>query len=305
MNTHTSSRKLFRWLVFATQVVALGGLLALPAHAQDQDQKPTSSDKAPDVVTTSGEAGSTTIAPPAKPAPEPILPPPAGNSWTGVYVGGHLGYGWGGANTSFTPLPTATAFFDMAPTTLRPNPRGVIGGAQLGANLQFGGIWVTGFEFSSSWSKMKGTATVTPITRNNGTTYPGAGFLTAHQDTNWFGTVRPRLGILADPSHRLLVYATGGWAFGHVNYSANSDFRPGGTIQYPAAFSKTKNGWTVGGGVEIAVAPHWGVGGEYLYYNLGNESFTANPSPVNPPFQVAYNWQTRASILSGRINYHF
>lgn len=305
MNIHTSSRNLFRWLVIAIQVVALGGLLALAAQAQDRDQKQASRDKAPDVATTPGEPGSATVPPSAEPRPEPILPPPPGNSWTGFYVGGHLGYGWGRANTSFTPLPSATSFADMAPTTLRPNPRGVIGGAQLGYNKQVGGIWVISAEFSSSWSKMSGTATVTPIIRNNGSTFPGAGFLTAHQDTSWFGTVRPRLGILVDPSHRLLVYGTGGWAFGHVNYSANSDFRPGGTIQYPAAFSKTKKGWTVGGGLEVAVAPHWGIGGEYLYYNLGNESITANPSPANPPFQVAYAWQTKASILSGRINYHF
>ncbi len=233
-----------------------------------------------------------------KPLPNPAPLPPGGN-WAGGYVGGHFGYGWGRANTSFTPLPTAAAFVNLAPTTLRPDPTGVHGGAQIGYNWQSGSL-VWGFETDISWTNMSGTALVTPITQNNGS--PWQGTLTAHQDTDWFGTSRVRLGGAVG---RALIYGTGGLAYAKVNYSANSDFRPQGPIQYPFAFSKTKNGWTLGGGVEFAVSKHWGVKGEYLYYKMSNESRTANPVPVNPPFQVAYTWETRAHILRGGFNYHF
>jgi outer membrane immunogenic protein len=232
-------------------------------------------------------------------SPKPLAPAPLPSNWAGGYVGFHLGYGWGRANTSFTPLPSATAFINLAPTTLRPDPHGVHAGGQVGYNWQSGSV-VGGFESDISWTNMKGTAVVTPIIQNNGS--PWAGTLTAHQDTDWFGTLRARLGGSVGSA---LIYGTGGLAYAKVNYSANADFRPQGTIQYPSAFSKTKTGWTVGGGVEFAINNHWGVKGEYLYYKMSNESRTANPSPANPPFQVAYTWQTRAHILRGGLNYHF
>ena len=160
----------------------------------------------------------------AKPLPNPApLPPPPGN-WAGFYVGGHFGYGWGRANTSFTPLPTAASFINLAPTTLRPDPHGVHGGFQVGSNWVSGSL-VGGFETDISWTNMSGTALVTPITQNNGS--PWQGTLTAHQDTDWFGTLRARLGGSVG---RALIYGTGGLAYAKVNYSANSDFRPQGTI---------------------------------------------------------------------------
>lgn len=302
MNTRTSSQRLFRWLALSTQVLAFGGLVSLSTYAQVQNQPQATQDKGADVATLTEVVPASAATVPVTPVPNPIiLPPPPANKWTGFYGGGHVGYGWGRANTTFSPLPTATQFINLAPTTLRPDPKGVIAGAQFGYNQEIT-PWVLSGEFSISWSNMKGTRTLSPITQNNGTSWNGT--LTAHQDTSWFGTLRPRLGILPTSSHRLLLYGTAGLAFGKVNYSANSDFRPQGPIQYPASFSKTKNGWTVGGGAEVAVAPHVSLNLEYLFYNLGNESIIANPSPVNPPFQVAYNWQTKAHIFRVGVNFH-
>ncbi len=296
-------QKLLRWLALTTQVLAVGGLISFSAHAQIQNQQQVSQDKASDAVTVTEPGPASAATAPAPALPKPILPPPSTNKWTGPYGGGHVGYGWGKADTTFTPLPTATQFFDLAPTTLRPDPKGIIAGGQVGWNKQVGNM-VFGPEFSISWSNMKGTAILIPIPRNNGTSFPGAGFLTTSENTNWFMTLRGRIGVLVNSSKTVLVYGTGGFASAHVNYIANSDFRPGGTIQYPASFTKNKGGYTAGAGIEVAVAPHVSVFGEYLYYNVGNASITANPSPANPPFQVAYQWQTRASIVRGGINFH-
>jgi len=67
------------------------------------------------------------------------------------------------------------------------------------------------------------------------------------------------LGYAAD---RFLPYVTGGAAFGDIKASG-----PGLT-----GTDTTNAGWTVGGGIEFAIAGHWTAKGEYLYVDLGNAS---------------------------------
>ena len=225
-------------------------------------------------------------------------------NWSGVYVGLHMGYGWGAADTTLTPQPTADIFIVLAPQKQSPDPRGVLGGAQIGYNWQKG-IFVIGGETDFSFSDMKGTTVIGPITQNNGTPFPGAGNnITVHQDTDWVGTVRLRVGV--NPAPKVLLYGTGGLAYGRVNYSANTDFRPVGTEQYPASVTRTKMGWTAGAGAEFAINRNWSVKTEYLFYDLGSESATANPViPFVPPeaFRIGYKWETAAH--TGRIGLNF
>jgi outer membrane immunogenic protein len=213
-------------------------------------------------------------------------------------------YGWGNGDTSFTPLPTATTFINLAPTTLSPDPSGVVGGVQLGYNWQVN-QWLFGVEADFQGSGIDGNTTQSPIIQNNGTPFATSGQLSAGERIDWFGTARGRLGWAAGP---WLIYATGGLAYGHVNYSANTDFIFGGCaacVQYPTDFSKIKAGWTAGAGFEWAFAPKWSAKFEYLYVDLGTESATVNPTPANPPFQVAYEWKTIVNIVRLGINYHF
>ena len=186
-NTKTNSHEVFTWFAQCALVLTIGGLLPLSALAQAPNQAP-GQDKATNVATIveSGSTGAATLS--AKPVPEPTLPPPPG-TWTGVYIGGHIGYGWGRANTSFTPLPTAAQFISLAPITLQPDPRGLNGGGQIGYNKQ-SGKFVFGVEGDLSWSKMSGTHIFLGFPQNNGASWNGS--LTAHQDTKWFGTLRPR-----------------------------------------------------------------------------------------------------------------
>jgi outer membrane immunogenic protein len=227
-------------------------------------------------------------------------------SWGGVYAGLHVGYGWGNADTELTPLPSAAIFVNLAPQTQDPNPNGVVGGLQAGFNWQKG-ILVLGVETDFSGSGMSGTNRTSPIIQNNGTPFPGAGYIKVHQDTDWFGTLRLRVG--ATPIPKLLLYGTGGLAYGRVNYSANTNFLPPGTEQYPASFSKTKVGWTAGAGAEFALTKRWSVKAEYLYYDLGSESKTADPVPPFPPrfppYQIRYKWDTAAHILNIGLNFRF
>lgn len=221
-------------------------------------------------------------------------------NWAGPYVGVNAGYGWGNADTNISPLPTAAAFANLMPTTIKPKVNGAVAGGQVGYNW-VSGNWVYGLEADMSWSGMKDTVMQTPIIQNNGT--PWAGTLTVSQKITSFGTLRGRIG--QDVGNNVLIFGSGGLAWGTVKTNLNSDFRPQGNVQYPASQSKTKLGWTLGGGVEWAFNPTTTFKVEYLYVNLGKQSITANPVPANPPFQVYYDWKAKAHIVRAGVNFLF
>jgi outer membrane immunogenic protein len=232
-------------------------------------------------------------------------PPTCDFSWTGFYIGANGGYGWGSADTHFDPLPDAATFFDLEPTSLEPDPDGFIGGGQLGYNFQWNWL-ILGVEADFQGSDMEGSGTSSPIINITGGPERPGSFLVAHERTQWFGTARARMGFA--PFCRLMVYATGGLAYGNVDYSANANFDNGFT--YPVSFSKTKAGWTVGGGLEYALSHHWSVRAEYLYYDLGDESRTGqelfNGVPTgSPTYFVHYNLETTANIVRGGLNFKF
>jgi len=148
-NSH-NSHDLISWLTLVGLVLTISGSLSVSAYAQTEaqqtGQEQTRHTSARSRIAEKAIASLRLFeADPAvstketvEPLTSPVLLPPP-THWAGAYVGGHFGYGWGKANTSFTPLPTAAAFVNLAPTTLRPNPTGVHGGAQIGYNWQSGG----------------------------------------------------------------------------------------------------------------------------------------------------------------------
>jgi outer membrane immunogenic protein len=231
------------------------------------------------------------------PAPAPVT------NWSGLYVGGNLGYGWGSGNTDFS-FPDEFGFNN---TTLGARSSGVIGGAQLGYNWQIGSV-VTGLEADIQGSSIKASARAPAIP----TFVPVDSFessLSSEHKLSWFGTVRGRLGVTVTPE--LLLYGTGGLAYGRVDASANwfaSEAAGAFQQQAPASVSKTKIGWTAGAGAEWMFARNWSAKLEYLYVDLGSESaigdVTANFLIPNPA-KVGYTWHTRENIARVGVNYHF
>jgi outer membrane immunogenic protein len=224
-------------------------------------------------------------------------PPSCDYTWTGFYLGAHIGYGWGVGDTSFEGLPSPGNFGALDNQSLGSDADGVFGGGQIGYNYQWNKL-VFGFETDFSGSDFDGTKHRTPIPQFNGGTTPGT--LSAHEDTDWFGTFRGRLGFT--PFCRLLLYGTGGLAFGHTEYSGNTAFP---NIDYPGRADETSVGWTAGGGAEYAISQHWSVKAEYLYLDFGSKGFTGNPNPANPPFQVHYNAQAQDHTVNIGLNYKF
>jgi len=241
-----------------------------------------------------------------------VAPAPAPEcdfTWTGFYVGANFGYGWGNADTDFDPLPDAATFFDLVPQSLNPDPDGFIGGGQIGFNWQLGRHFVIGVESDFQGSDMEGDESRGPIVDITGAVVNADSFLTAHERMQWFGSTRGRLGF--SPACRWLIYATGGVAYGNVDFSANTNYGTPAALfaTYPTSFTETELGWTAGGGIEFAIGHHWTVKAEYLYYDLGNESSTINQRiagvPQGPPFFVHYDFENSGNIFRGGLNFKF
>ncbi len=94
-----------------------------------------------------------------------------------------------------------------------------------------------------------------------------------------------------------LPYVTGGFAWGHVRYTAD-DFQPTNS----ATGSATATGWTVGGGIEYAITQHWSVKAEYLHIDLGSKTIDALPA-----FTLRHLVSVKTTAEIGRfgVNYRF
>lgn len=193
-------------------------------------------------------------------APPPVYVPPVPIfTWTGIYIGGQVGYAWGTQRANVS-LPDGTKFFNSY------SAEGVIGGAHVGYNYQVN-QWVLGIEGSvdgTSISKTFIPGSVYPAALG----YPAAFGVTYSTSAPIQGSIRGRIGVAWD---RVLLYATGGAAFAGVDSTYWSPF---GSVSQ----STTRVGWTVGGGLEYAVTNNWSVYAEYRYSDFGN--WSNNPTAV-------------------------
>jgi outer membrane immunogenic protein len=191
-------------------------------------------------------------------------------SWTGLYVGGNGGYGWGEGSAPWDSyLGYYYAGWDPYAYRGGSDPEGGFGGLQIGYNYQFSNNVVLGVEADFEFGSLKDT-----LNYNVSNTF-GGGF---EQDIGSietkieaFGTVRARLGYAFD---RFLPYVTGGVAWGNVKVSEewstsfNGIYDP--FLSGAASVSDTRWGWTLGGGAEYAFTDNWTVKAEYLYADLGD-----------------------------------
>ena len=225
-------------------------------------------------------------------------------NWTCFYLGGNIGYSWGRSSDSSTLTNTAgTVLFASAGTT---DLNGVVGGGQIGYNWQIQN-WVWGLEADIQGTNEKGTRSFvcpagvcipTPVgvAAIAGRPVPVA----LNQKIDWFGTVRGRVGVLATPT--LLLYATGGLAYGEVN--------TGETIAALTPFSTnaTNFGWTAGAGIEGVIGGNWTARLEYLYVDLGrvNGAFLTTLGAFGGGVLSAnYSSRVTDNIVRVGINYKF
>ncbi|WP_201281621.1 outer membrane protein [Methylosinus sp. Ce-a6] len=243
---------------------------------------------------------------PSKKAPLLPPPPPPPALWTGFYVGLNAGYTWSDSNAvtvgsgSFAPFNPIVGIAGSG--VLAPNSDGFIGGGQIGYNYQFANSFVAGLE-----ADIQGVAGSNNTASSFAAFGPLASSISASKSIDYLGTVRGRVGYLITPS--LLVYGTGGLAYGQANLSSSIFQTVGGLVgTSSSAFSDTRVGWTAGGGVEWLFLPKWSAKVEYLYYDLGTVSTSSVISFTGIPVPVAATASTtrfNGHVVRAGVNYHF
>jgi outer membrane immunogenic protein len=211
----------------------------------------------------------------------PLTTPPPFYSWAGPYLGLSGGFVWGHSNQTDPGffIPTGGGGGGGLGDGSFSLNGGLIGGGG-GYNLQYG-QWVFGLETDYSWADITGSSSGC-----------GAAFIshTCSTQVDSLGTFRGRMGYTLGTQGTWLLYATGGLAYGELK---------GSDSLFNASGSDFRAGWTVGAGVETALAQHWTVKGEYLYVDLGHAVlFNAAPGV---PETVSFT----ANVFRVGVNYKF
>jgi outer membrane immunogenic protein len=229
------------------------------------------------IATSAGFAAAAAI-PGAQAADMPIKAPryvePAA-SWAGWYIGAHAGAAW-----QRSDVTTDASVYDGYSYIPNPNASlsktGFIGGGQIGYNWQHGNF-VFGLEGDISGLSGKASAAVTGA-------YSGA----YSSQIRWLSTVRGRFGLAVGDT---MAYMTAGVAFGGVRNSVV------GLFDDNYSSSKTKTGWTIGGGVEHMLNRNWTIGLEGLFVDLGSNTVGVKSKTTR--------FSNQAVIGRVKLNYKF
>ena len=187
---------------------------------------------------------------PVKAPPMVQVVQPIPFTWTGLYVG----VSGGVISEDFTATDLGSlrenepSWNNIGDTYGLSGTAGLFG-FNVGYNWQVAPNWVIGVEADLSWTGLDDSSST------NG--------FTVSSKLNWLGTLRGRIGYAFD---RILIYGTGGLAYGNVEYKAFA-------TNFPSYnFNKdTSTGWTAGGGLEWAFANNWTARAEALYVDFGDQ----------------------------------
>jgi outer membrane immunogenic protein len=228
--------------------------------------------------------------------------------WTGLYLGGHAGYGWGRADTS---MALTGQWLDGNPQntadSLRLTPLGnrriddstFTGGLQVGYNWQSGHA-VLGIEGDVSYFRLRDDFEATlPLILVPAQSNPY--LFNATFKTNYLATIRGRAGYAAD---RWLLFATGGLAIAGIEFSQTITQLNVPFVQ-PISVSRSRFGWTVGAGAEYAATGNWSIKAEYLYADFGTVSASSSAAPVSPTYTGVHGVDLAVHTVRAGINYRF
>jgi outer membrane immunogenic protein len=181
-------------------------------------------------------------------------------SWTGCYLGAHVGGAWAQKDiTDPVPLVQDSFLFPGATTgvtAVDPSPTGAVIGGQVGCDYEFPSSFVIGVEGSASGSTMRGSKTALLPLGN-----PDLALVQAN--TDFLASVTGRVGYAFD---NILVYARGGAALAGDKFEVSGTFTG---LPYDFRGLDNRFGWVAGAGVDWAFTRHWSTFLEYDYYGFG------------------------------------
>jgi len=226
---------------------------------------------------------------------------PARSSWSGLYVGAHAGWVTSDWNVDFSRSAAVLdrdVIFLQARDSLSSDDAW-LGGFQLGWNRQHGRL-LWGGEADVSWTGSEGVGTLFSRQYPCDNSESGCTQWDVRAKLDLMGTVRGRIGFL--PTPRLLLYGTGGLAWGVVDTKlettefGNSLQRLSGDVSHI--------GWAAGAGGEYSLTDNLSIKAEWLYVDLGEEKYALNGagnSPARETFHADLDFHT---IRVG-VNYRF
>jgi len=217
-------------------------------------------------------------------------------TWTGFYVGANAGviFSDNDITTSGNAANTASnVALNRRAANLSNNDESFTIGGQVGYNYQIGNF-VLGAEADLNYVDRKSNIGFVS-TLGDRSAY--------RQELEYLGTARVRVGYAFD---RVLVYATGGLAYGEVKNSANFFANTlGNPLQFSGGTSDVEVGYTVGGGVEYAFTSNLSLKAEYLYYDLGKTNVLVNAIPGVGVNSYNANFKNDGHIVRAGLNYRF
>jgi outer membrane immunogenic protein len=218
-------------------------------------------------------------------------------TWTGCYLGGHVGGAWQQKDaTDPVLLVQDNAAFGtpgntVGTTTARVNSSGAIYGGQIGCDYQFAPSWVVGVEGAVSAGSLDGS---TRVPFQAAVAFPGETELVRVR-TDFIPTVTARLGYAVD---HWLFYGKGGIAWTNDKYSITGTFTG---VPFDAEGLGMRTGWTAGAGAEWAFTNDWSARLEYDYYDFGRANVLMI-DPVNN-FQGIVSFKQTAQMVKLGLNF--
>jgi outer membrane immunogenic protein len=254
----------------------------------------------------------------APPPPAPVW------SWTGFYIGAHVGGAWGdwhetdaitcpGGPGACIPAQALINDINARFSSDHLRPSGFAGGLQAGYNWQMSQI-VTGIELSITGMDLSKTHV---FSGNFSPSFPTESqLITDSAKANWEFMARGRLGVLTTPN--LLLFGTGGVAV--VDAKASHSFTefggngiPGGVSAIEnSSTSTTRAGPAAGLGMEYAFWNNWSLKAEWVWSHFTGVNSTGTLQAVFPsgaPFPTPYVYSHSDSLTINTatvgLNYHF
>ncbi len=225
-------------------------------------------------------AGAADLPSPHTPLIPIFQPSTAPFNWSGLYLGAQIGYEFGNDQRNGVATATGAPLFSNTSS-----PKSVSFGGDMGINYVvpsfaiFGGHAFMGVEGDVAGTTSGKAYALTPL-------------VTGNYREQIQGSGRGRLGVAYD---RILAYATAGAAFG----SLRNIYTSRGLTDY---FAKGGVGYTVGGGVEYALATRWSVRLEYRYTDFGTS--TQRLAATTAGATTVRHKDDDSRVMAG-VTYHF
>jgi outer membrane immunogenic protein len=188
--------------------------------------------------------------------------------WSGFYVTGHVDAGWGKADwagfdgaegggegsVESARLPTPVGYANTTFFADDDKDNGWGAGVGIGYNFQFDNV-IVGAVVDWTWLDVGESRAFTGC----------CGTDRISSELSNIGTVRGVLGFAMED--RVMPYVTAGWAWADVNHQFRSAAGNGHRISLDAS-----DGWTAGGGINVAIGANTALNLEVLWVDFGDAS---------------------------------